>query len=64
MCYYNRHLEERLLLLEQHHSNTNDDTTLQERCLALQQQVEEMEVSNIHISYCSNTRSLLVGVFG
>ena len=49
-----RHLEARLLLLEQ----SDDTTTLQERCLALQQQVEEMEVSNScahHMIYYSMT---------
>ena len=41
-----RHLEERLLLLEQSHNNC-DNIALEERCLALQQQVEEMEVKLI-----------------
>ena len=40
-----RHLEERLLVLEQCHNSSDDTATLQERCLALKQQVEEMEVS-------------------
>ena len=43
-----RHLEERLLLLERSHDNC-DNTALEERCLALQQQVEEMEVHHLFI---------------
>ena len=34
-------------MLEQCHNDNDDTAALQERCLALQQEVEEMEVSNI-----------------
>lgn len=58
ICHYYRQLEEKLLLLEQSsHNNSNDESiaTLQERCLTLQQQVEEMEVSNASCLHCSTT---------
>ena len=54
-----RQLEERLSLLE--HDGTNDTTSLQEKCLSLQEQVTEMEVCPLVLyEYISVLQKLVV----